>query len=250
MSAASSSSPTRRDFDPILSSSCRSSHRSFRFRCRRALHVPQELLALGSTAPTTAPGERAALAARAAYASACASGSATSRPPEVCASREDQEIVLGTPAPDLASARAGSARCRGEPPGATPSATSRRACESSGIARHGELRRRSGRLHHLVRVPEQAEARHVRRGVDVEAVHGLDRRAVERAHDLRRPPRARRPRVLRGGARRPRAAESMRPARTVIPMPSGLVSTSASPGRAPVLRVTLASSTTPVTDRP
>ena len=35
-----------------------------------------------------------------------------------------------------------------------------------------------------------------------------------------------------------------------MPIPSGLVSTSASPGRAPALRVTFASSTTPVTDSP
>ena len=46
------------------------------------------------------------------------------------------------------------------------------------------------------------------------------------------------------------AAESERPARIVTPMPSGLVRTSASPGRAPLLRVIRDSSTTPVTERP
>ncbi len=140
-----------------------------------------------------------------------------------------------------------------EPPGTTPSATRRRACESSGTL-PTEI---------SAVVPEAAIISYVcpsrpKPVTSVTAwivkpsiasiaarlsVHITATASSSAASDRRRGEGAAADDDVRD-------AESDRPARIVTPIPSGFVRTSASPGRAPAFRVTRDSSTTPVTERP
>jgi hypothetical protein len=61
-----------------------------------------------------------------------------------------------------------------DPPGATPSDASRRACDSSGNERTENNGGRGRGFHHLERVAQEAETRHVGRRVDLEPFHRLD----------------------------------------------------------------------------
>ena len=139
-----------------------------------------------------------------------------------------------------------------EPPGATPSAARRRACDSSGtraIEISAVVREASiiscawpSRPNPVTSVTAWMSNPSIASTGARLSVHMTSTASSSAASDSVR--------FRSGPSAAPAAAESTRPARMVMPMPSGLVSTSASPGFAPALRVTFASSTTPVTDRP
>ena len=117
------------------------------------------------------------------------------------------------------------ARLRRVPPGTTSWRTKSQASSSTGTASASTRTPIATRAEHLGQMSEQPEARDVSRGVDRAAGnHGLAGHPVERRHHVHRArewsPQAR-PRLM---------------AVVKMPMPSGLVSSSASPGRAPTLR--------------
>ena len=145
---------------------------------------------------------------------------ASSSPPEVCASASSSCSASGEPAEvdvgrdeRVVALRAARDHARGEQLAHAVDHRHRAGVDDRADARRGA---------HLAQVAEQAEARDVGRGVHADLDRGVARAGVERRHHLDR-----------GRERAPAVATSRFTAVEITPSPIGFVSTSASPGWAP-----------------
>ena len=166
------------------------------------------------------------------HASASDAAMPASNPPEVCGSSSSAVYARLR---RLAAASAGS-RARACSRRLAPPVPARPAGPAPDPARHsGDTRR----TQHLQQMSGQPEAGDVGARDRADVAQDPRRRRVARAHARRSPP-----------AATPRApARACAPAST-MPVPSGLVSISASPGRSPDLRSSFAGSARPVTAKP